>query len=68
MVRWDVPASANGIISHYRLTMWQGDGVIFSNSSVSGAGTEARLSGLRSNVTYQAEVGKGGGRWVMGEC
>ena len=62
MVRWNVPVSANGIISQYRLTVRQGDGVIFSNSSVSGAGTEARLTGLRSNVTYQAEVGRGGGR------
>ena len=57
MVRWDAPVSPNGIISLYRLTVWQGDGIVFSSTTVNGSLTETQLTGLRENVTYGAEVG-----------
>ena len=60
LVRWDAPASPNGIVAHYRLVVWQGDGGVFSNTTVNGTGTEALLSGLSASVTYSAEVRRAG--------
>ena len=60
VVRWDAPVSRNGVISLYRLTVWQGDGIVFSSTTVNGSLAETQLTGLRENATYGAEVGDDG--------